>query len=88
MPRPRNPRARARALGADLKDPKRYRGRGNPAVPPLGAPSPWLSAEHRVAWGRFRAEFPWLAESDRALVEIGVVLRADSAGATRSASRR
>jgi hypothetical protein len=27
-------------------------------------------------WDRFRREFPWLQESDRALVEIATVIRA------------
>jgi hypothetical protein len=35
-----------------------------------------LNTEHRAAWEGFRREFPWLAESDRALLEIAAVLRA------------
>ena len=36
----------------------------------------FTSAEQVAAWEMFRAEFPWLQESDRGLVEIAAAIRA------------
>ena len=76
MPAPRLPLAKARVLGADRKNPARFRDRAAPAVRPLGAPSAWLSGLQVEAWEAFRREIPWLAESDRSLLEVAAVVRA------------
>jgi hypothetical protein len=75
MPRPRNPSDKTRVTGADIRNPKRYSGRNNPAGAPLGEPSPHLKDDERESWLRFTAEIPWLVESDRALVEVASALR-------------
>jgi hypothetical protein len=78
MPKPRQPLAKAIATGAVLKNPKRYRNRSEPQrLVPLGPPSAHLSKEAKRAFVAFKAELPWLAESDRALVDIAARLRAE-----------
>jgi hypothetical protein len=73
MARPRVPKEQAEVSGAAKKDPGRFAGRSNPRTGRLGKASSWMSAEHAAAWDLFRAEFPWLQESD---VEIATVIRA------------
>jgi hypothetical protein len=76
MPAKRLPSAKTKAIGADLKNPSRFRHRGDPPTVRLGAPSAWMSKGQIAAWKAFQREIPWLAESDRTLVEIAVVIRA------------
>jgi hypothetical protein len=76
MARKRIPVELARATGRAKKDPGRFAGRANPRTGRLGKASSWMSAEQAAAWDLFRAEFPWLQASDRALVEIATILRA------------
>jgi hypothetical protein len=76
MARKRIPLELARATGRTKKDPGRFAGRSNPQTGRLGKASWWLSAEQAAVWDLFRAEFPWLQESDRCLVEIATVIRA------------
>ena len=75
MPKPRTPSDKARVTGADVRSPGRYHGRNDPAVAPIGEPSPHLKDEERQSWLRFTAEIPWLVESDRALLEVASALR-------------
>jgi hypothetical protein len=76
MPRPRTPLHLARITGADKVHPARFAGRSDPKTIPLGGPSDWMSKDQRAAWALFRAEIPWLMESDRCLVEIAASIRA------------
>jgi hypothetical protein len=76
MPARRLPSAKVKATGADVKNPSRLRNRGNPSTVRLGAPSAWMSKGQIAAWKAFQHEIPWLAESDRTLVEIAAVIRA------------
>ncbi len=77
MPTPRMPRAKAKALGVDVKNPKRF---GQTAAPDgggtLGEPSEWMGGEQRVIWKMFKSEIPWLVESDRTIMEIACTIRA------------
>ncbi len=75
MPAPRLPLAKAKVTGADIKDPQRFKERKEPSTPALGGPSPFLDEFGIAAWESFRRELPWLAESDRALVEIAASVR-------------
>lgn len=71
MAKPRTPAAKAKATGADVKNPARHKGRRAPAGGvPLGGPSAHLGLYEKRAFERFRAELPWLKESHRLLVEI------------------
>ena len=75
MARNRLPVSVARSSGADLKNPKRFRGRADPKVDVLGPPPAHLDAAQAQAWRALAAEIPWLRASDRALVEIATRLR-------------
>lgn len=75
MPNPRTPAAKARVSGAAVAQPGRHKKRSEPKVSGLGPPSPFLDAFGVKAWEGFRRELPWLAESDRALVEIASSVR-------------
>jgi hypothetical protein len=75
MPAHRLPTAKARATGAAEKNPQRHRGRVAPTVADLGPASTFLDVNGRAAWESFKRELPWLAESDRALVEIASHVR-------------
>jgi hypothetical protein len=76
MPARRLPSAKAKATGANLKNPSRFRHRGDPPTARLGAPSAWMKEGQIAAWEAFQREIPWLAESDRTLLEIAAVIRA------------
>ncbi len=77
MARPRLPAAKARASGAAVKNPGRFKGRGGPkGLTPLGGPSAHLTTYERRAFERFRAEASWLTEADRLVVELAASLRA------------
>ena len=82
----RLPGAVAKATGAAIKNPARYRARREPQSEPLGNPSPFLNEAGRDAWAGFKRELSWLTESDRAMVEIVSVIRgriiSGEAGAT------
>jgi hypothetical protein len=71
----RDPAAKFKAKGSHLKNPARYKNRVEPATLPLGEPSPHLNASSRVAWFAFASEIPWLAESDRAILEVACQVR-------------
>jgi hypothetical protein len=59
-----------------LKNPSRFLNRGDPPTARLGAPSAWMKEGQIAAWEAFQREIPWLAESDRTLLEIAVTIRA------------
>jgi hypothetical protein len=72
---PRKPLTSLKALGSVVKHPERFRSRTEPETVPLGPPSPHLNSNARVAWFSFVSELPWLAESDRAILEIACHVR-------------
>lgn len=74
--RPRTPQAVAETTGAVGKNPQRYRGRSSPKVPPLGPPPGYFSDDEAAAWALFADEMPWLAASDRVLLEMASRVRA------------
>jgi hypothetical protein len=75
MANPRQPVAKAKATGAAAKNPGRHADRSSPKVTGLGKPSTFLDKNGREAWEGFKRELPWLAESDRSLVEIAALVR-------------
>lgn len=72
----RTPLAKAKASGAVAKNPQRYRSRADPKVKPLGSFPKHFSKPQKDAWRAFVAELPWLAESDRSVLESACALRA------------
>ena len=75
MPNHRTPALKAAVTGTADRNPQRHRDRKEPKTNPLGDPSPFLSPFGVTAWESFKKELPWLAESDRALVEIAAAVR-------------
>jgi hypothetical protein len=53
----------------------KIKGRADPVLAPLGPAPAWLDADQKKVWELFGTEFPWLAASDRALVELASRLR-------------
>ena len=74
MPRPRMPSAVAETTGALVKNPQRRKR--EPRVLPLGAPPRRLSETEREAWVELAGDMPWLAKSDRTIVEVAAKLKA------------
>lgn len=73
MPRPRTPKAKAKATGADAKNKGRFAERAEPTVDkPLGDPPKWLKDTDYnkpcEAWAILQTEIPWLNNSHRMLV--------------------
>lgn len=76
MAKPRTPRAKATATGADKKNKGRYEERHEPDVADdLGQPPAWMPVKQQEAWRIIAAEIPWLNSSHRALVEIASYVR-------------
>src|SRR5436190_1234709 len=76
MARPRTPVAKAKATGADVKNPGRHKARRAPGgLDPLGPASKFLAPHAKKAFELFRAELPWLRESHRVLVELASIYR-------------
>lgn len=75
--RPRLPDAVAKATGANIKDPQRFKDRNPPKSGPLGKPPKHLSPEEVAAWNMFVDEIPWLERSDRMLLEGAARIRAE-----------
>ena len=71
----RLPVEKAKVTGAAAKNPGRHADRSAPKVIGLGAPSTFLTEKGQEAWEAFKRELPWLAESDRSLVEIAAHVR-------------
>ena len=76
MARQRQPNARAKVTGADIKNPQRYRNRSNPATQPLGDPPAYLSKDAKAEWRTLAGEIPWLCRSDRQMVALTATLAA------------
>lgn len=88
MPAPRLPAAKAKALGADVKDPARHADRVEPSGRPLGDAPTFLDEHGLKAWEGFKRELPWLMESDRAVMEVcsqvrGLILAGEDVGVTK-----
>lgn len=75
MSKPRLPLAKAKVAGRDVINAGRFAGRKEPKAPPLGAPSAWMTKDHRAVWAQFAKELPWLNASHRSLLEIAVSVR-------------
>lgn len=76
MPRPRTPRAKAKATGRDLKNPARFEGRNEPKIDEgVGEPFEWLKPKAKQAWKDLADEIPWLNKSHRGLLSIAATIR-------------
>lgn len=71
------PVAKAKVTGAAARNPKRHSKRADPVTGVLGGAPIHLEKFAKRAWERFRAELPWLTSSDRALLEVACIIRAE-----------
>lgn len=77
MARNRTPLAKAKMTGAIKTHPERFKDRIEPdGGGPLGNPPEYFNATHRRIWDMFKQELPWLVRSDRAMVELACITRA------------
>ncbi|MFV0675554.1 hypothetical protein [Variovorax sp. tm] len=71
MPRARTPLAKAKAAGAEIIHPERFRDRKGPKKPRVvGDPYVGMSDKEKKVWAEFRAELPWLTSSHRTLLRL------------------
>ncbi|MBB3639806.1 hypothetical protein [Variovorax atrisoli] len=71
MPRARTPLAKAKAAGAEIIHPERFRDRKGPKKPrAVGDPYVGMSDKEKKVWAEFRAELPWLTSSHRTLLRL------------------
>jgi hypothetical protein len=76
MPRPRTPKARAAATGADKKNKGRFDVRNEPLISEeVGEPFDWLNDYAKQAWRDIIAEVPWLNQSHRGFLAIASKIR-------------
>ena len=74
MPRPRTPAAVAEMTGALVKNPQRRRS--SPKAAAIGKPPKRLTPIEADAWNEIVDEMPWLAKSDRKILEVAAKLTA------------
>lgn len=74
MPAPRKAVSVAEASGAFVKNPQRTRK--EPKAAPVGKPPKRLTEIEREAWEELVDELPWLARSDRKVLEVAAKLTA------------
>ena len=77
MARPRLPEKVAKTIGANIKDPQRFRDRKEPKVKSLGHAPKSFDADQVDIWDEFNADFPWLGRSDRRVVGLAVILQSE-----------
>lgn len=83
MAKPRTPAAKAKATGADTKNPSRFEGRNEPKViGEVGQPFEWLKPKAKEAWADLVDEIPWLNKSHRGLLSIAATIRGRMMGDT------
>lgn len=76
MAKPRIPRAKAKASGADIAHKARFADRVEPAVSAgIGEPFEWLNDNAKQAWREIVEEVPWLNHSHRGFLAIAANIR-------------
>jgi len=71
MPRARTPLAKAKAAGADIIHPERFKDRKGPKkARAVGLPYVSMSPKEKKAWAEYQAELPWLTASHRTLLRL------------------
>lgn len=76
MARPRTPKAKAKATGADVAQRKTHEARTEPVVTEgVGEPFVWLNVNAQKAWREIVTEVPWLNHSHRGFLAIAANIR-------------
>lgn len=87
MARQKTPIEKARATGAILRNPARYKNETqNPGKNPIGAPPNWLTEAQRDAWLELASDLPWLQRAHVGIVGIAATLLAKLRSNTASMS--
>lgn len=74
MPRARTPLAKAKAAGADIIHPERFKDRKGPKkTRGVGDPYAAMTPTQKTAWLEYRSELPWLTSSHRTLLRLACV---------------
>ena len=74
MSRARTPLAKAKAAGAEIIHPERFKDRKGPKKPrALGEPYALMTEQQKTAWVELRTELPWLSSAHRPLVRMACV---------------
>ena len=74
--RPRLPNEAAKVLGSALKNPKRFSDRPPSKAGTVGDPPAYLNDEAKKVWHVLSSEIPWLGHSDRSILEIASLIKA------------
>lgn len=76
MAKPRTPRAKAKATGADIAHKERFADRVEPTgLADVGEPFAWLSDNAKQGWREIASEVPWLNSSHRGFLAIAANIR-------------
>ena len=71
MPAPRLPEAKAKASGAEIKNPSRFKDRKGPKVKrSVGKPYAGMTEGEISYWDEFVGELPWLHSGHRVLLRM------------------
>lgn len=74
MPRTRTPLSKAKAAGADLINPGRFKNRKGPKrTRPIGEPYAGMTERQKEAWAEYQHELPWLTSSHRPLLRLACI---------------
>lgn len=74
MPRARTPLSKAKAAGAEIIHPERFKNRKGPKkARAVGEPYATMTPKQKKAWAEFQAELPWLTSSHRTLLRLACV---------------
>lgn len=74
MAHPRLPAAKAKAAGADIKNPGRFKDRKTPKrTRPVGEPYAAMTEAQQLAWAEFQRELPWLTSAHRPLLRLACI---------------
>lgn len=74
MPRARTPLAKAKAAGAELIHPERFKDRRGPKkARAVGEPYARMTDEQKAAWAEYQHELPWLNSGHRALLRLACI---------------
>lgn len=77
MPNPRLPAAKAKASGADVKNPARFANRKTPKrTRPIGLPYATMTNAQKACWLEMTGDMPWLHSAHRVLLRLACVLAA------------
>jgi hypothetical protein len=74
MPRARTPLSKAKAAGADIIHPERFKDRKGPKkARAVGEPYAKMTDAQKEAWAEYQVELPWLNSGHRPLLRLACI---------------